>query len=191
MNNSIGGINVDKLKRARAIINVDPEHEREIDREYCTSSEEEEEVEEINELANEMVKEMSKHDLLESFWEMMSRITWKNRSEGNVSESDVKRLFKDMSKLNKKIFHDAYWALSNDILTRLEDIFITVNLENDPKCPRKNKEAVISHIIACGRDVYQQFHETPTLAEWLINEKEYRNFFKHIPEEIIRMNDHV
>ena len=141
-------------------------------------SDDEEVVEPNDEVIRRNFNIMTNESKTIMFWGLISRFSWTCRSDKIFSDYDVEKIAKTFSKLEKIVFKEIYVNIMNDLKNILSD---SIKMKN---VSEREEIEYYGHIIAMGKQWYDNLIEHPYLAEFLISDGEMQLFYSALPEEL-------
>lgn len=101
-----------------------------------------------------------------SFWDRISELGWRDRSEG-MSDDEAKRMKKRFSSDELKTYKPVYAVLLEQLMQQLRDCSIVSEQE---------LRALASHCIARGSQFYHAILDDPYFAAYLVESRDYVSF---------------
>lgn len=113
------------------------------------------------------------------FWGIIDKFGWHNRSDGVITANSIHRIINRLSLLESKIFAECYKNYYSLMRNRLEGdaAFCEFN-ESD-------KDMAVSHMIACGLQVYSNTIEDSDFVYILMACNELQSLHDCLPKELI------
>jgi len=104
-------------------------------------------------------------------WRIVSRLQWRNRSDGPPPNNAAAALIRGLTADEKVMFVREYNENLGATVVALTNIFAARNIVQPA-----DKLRITSHVIAMGREQYRTFMEDVTLFEFLIDCDETQSF---------------
>jgi hypothetical protein len=194
------GRNLNMIRRIHQRMQDDSDNSDEFDEQIAQIGKQEvkndldelDESDELDELNNEEIineiKGLPKKNILvtdeqkrDFFWNTISKLEWKNLSDGAIVANKVTNIFKGLSKDEKAIFMEIYDVFYNEMNNMLEHtgVFMLVGAEE-----KKQKAKYVSHFIAMGKETYGNLLGNSDFCQFFMENDECQNLDALFPNDM-------
>jgi hypothetical protein len=131
--------------------------------------------------ADPAFKNMAQERKVEIFWDVITRLNWRNASEGFVAPATVQGVIDGLADAAKRAFHEIYTLYCDTLMGILNaDGMFARNRVNG----YTDRVKIVSHVVGLGKDTYETLSADLAFLQILVEMGECQSLDAALPEDV-------